>query len=269
MNFNIAEHRDIVDLSRPIIVSMESFADLKDAAVISDDGLYWNITFMYFDQDSRNNNYYPADDVRRSVEESFFVQENLRNRTWFGETEHPPADAPLSRFLFIEPARYAWNILSFEYAGDCYKGKIGLCAPLGTSIILPNIKQFGSNYASSCRIYTPNYIEKEMNGKKIYIKKYKMYPVTFDCVTTPGYRNCRAADPNTYSPSDIKTSESLNIIKFDNPADELLKMMKSSENCRILEDYFKIDLGKQAILLKDNKIKLSSENGVSVITSLD
>jgi hypothetical protein len=159
--------------------------------------------------------------------------------------------------------------LSLQYTSDSYKGKVGLCAPLGTSIILPNIKQFGSNYASSCRIYTPNYVEKEMNGRKIIIKKYRMYPITFDCVTMPGYKDCRVGNTNTYNPSDIKSNESFYYVKFDNPADELIRMMESTENCKILEDYFHVNLKKQAVLLKDNRVKLSTEDGVSIITSLD
>jgi hypothetical protein len=270
MDFNIAQHRDIIDLSRPVIISMENFTDLKNAAPVSDDGTIWDIDFMYLDIGSRNNNVYPIDDTRRSFEESIFVQENLRNRTWYGENEHPPADAPLSRFLFIEPTRYMWNILSFEFRGDKYSGRVGLCEPIGLSIVLPNVKRFGSNYASSCRIYTPNFIEKEMNGRKIVVKKYKQYPITFDGVTMPGYKKCRVADPDNYQPRPYgKESSSPFIdVKFDNPASEIMKIM-SSENCRILEDCYHVDFKKQAILMKDNKIKLSSEDGVSIIAPLD
>jgi hypothetical protein len=269
MDFNIKKHRDIVDLSKPVIVSMESFADLKNAASISDDGMRWEITFMYLDMVSRNKNVYAAGDTRRSMEESDFVQENLRNHTWFGEAEHPPADSPLSRFLFIEPTRYAWNILSHNFKGDSYRGIVQLCAPLGTGIILPNIKAFGSNYASSCRIYTPNFVEKQEGGSKIYIKKYRMYPCTYDCVTMPGYSNSRLADPLNYRPSSPRSAESSFVdVKFDNPASEFIKIM-SSENAKILEDYFGVDFRKRAVFLKDNKVRLSTEDGLSVITSLD
>jgi hypothetical protein len=267
MDFNIVQERDIIDLSRPIIVSMENFTDLKNAAPISDDGTIWEIDLMYMDLDSRNRNFYPVEDTRRSFEESDFVQENLRNRTWYGEYEHPPSDSPLSRFLFIEPTRYAWNILTLDFMKDKFRGKVGLCEPLGTQIILPNMKKFGSNYASSCRIYTPTYIEKEMNGKKICIKKYRQYPITFEAVTMPGYSSCRVADPLNYHPRPFGTESCIDI-KFNDPASELLKVM-SSENCRILEDYIRVDFKKQAVLMKDNKIKFSSEDGVSVIASLD
>jgi hypothetical protein len=267
MDFNLTTERDIIDLSKPIIISMENFTDLKNAASVSDDGTIWELDLMLLDKSSRNNNFYPIDDTRRSFEESDFVQENLRNRTWFGEYEHPPSDSPLSRFLFIEPTRYAWNILSLEFRGDKYRGRVGLCEPLGTSIILPNIKKFGSNYASSCRIYTPNFVVKETNGKKVYIKKYRQYPITFEAVTMPGYSDCRAANPNTYNPRPFG-KESFQDVLFDNPASELLKIM-SSENCRILEDYLHVDFKKHAILMKDNRVKLSSEDGVSLIVNLD
>jgi hypothetical protein len=270
MDFNIPQYRDIIDLSRPVIISMESFADLKNAASVSDDGSIWDIDFMYLDKASRNNNLYPIDETKRSFDESDFVQENLRNRTWYGEGEHPPADAPLSRFVFIEPTRYAWNILSLEFKADKYSGRVGLCDPLGTNIILPNMKRFGSNYASSCRIYTPNFIEKDMNGRKIVVKKYKQYPVTFDCVTMPGYKECRVADADSYRPRPYgkESFPAINDVIFDNPASELIKIL-SSENCRILQDCYHIDFKKQAVLLKDNKIKFSSEDGISVIAPLD
>ena len=176
----------LVDISRPIIVSCESFTELKNSKCVSDDGSIWDIDLMYFDMLSRNNNLYPMDDTKRSFQESTFVQENLRNRTWYGELEHPAAESSLSRFMFIEPTRYAWNIFEMHDAGDHFTGKVGLCAPLGTSIVLPNTRKFGSNYAASCRISTPNYITRNENGQKIYVKKYKMYPITFDLVTTPG-----------------------------------------------------------------------------------
>jgi hypothetical protein len=267
MDFNIKQKRDIIDLSRPIVVSMESFTDLKNAAPVSDDGMIWHIDLMYLDKNSRNSNLYIADDARRSFDESDFVQENLRNRTWYGENEHPPADSPLSRFLFIEPTRYAWIILTHEFKGDRYSGKVGLCDPLGTSIILPNVKRFGSNYASSCRIYTPNFIEKEQGGRKIIIKKYRMYPVTYDLVASPGYADCRVASPTNYHPTPI-SKESLDI-RFDHPEEELLKMM-SSENCRVLEDYCHVDFKKQVVIMGDNRVKFSTEDGgVSIVATLD
>lgn len=262
-----SKKRDFADLSKPIIVSMESYASLKDAKVVSEDGLTWHIPFMYFDTCSRNNNLYPADDCRRSFSESTFCQENLRNRTWYGELEHPPADSSMNRFMFIEPTRYAWNILTHEDKGDHFEGDVGLCAPLGTSIVHPNQERFGSNYAASCRIATPNYVVKEMNGKKVYVKKYKLFYVTYDCVTTPGIPSCRLVKDGVY-----KANESLAsmVAEFTNPANEIKKAIASEESGRIIEDIYGIDIMKtKAILTKDNKIKLSTESGQSATIALN
>ncbi len=273
---NIKTDDKLIDISKPIIVSMESYASLRDAKVISDDGLVWDIPLMYFDICSRNANLYPLQDTKQSFNESSFVQENLRNRTWYGELEHPPADSPMSRFMFVEPTRYAWNITTLEDRGDHYQGKVVLCAPLGTSIVHPNTKKLGSNYAASCRIATPNYVMKEMGGKKVYIKKYKMYPITFECVTTPGIPQCRLIKDGTYKPDPISMNtgtESFNasmIAEFTNPASEVVKMMASEESGRIIQDIYGIDYNKtNAILTKDNKIKLSTESGITATVALD
>lgn len=264
------KHREIVDLTRPIIVAMESYASLQDAKVVSDDGLTWHIPLMYFDVCSRNNNFYPSADTRKSFQESSFVQENLRNRTWYGEAEHPPADSPMSRFMFIEPNRYAWNLLTLEDKGDHFEGDVGLCAPLGTSVIVPNMKRFGSNYAASCRIATPNYVVKEQGGKKIYVKKYKLYPVTFDCVTTPGIPTCRLVQDGVYKAGPVGSSESAMIAEFTNPASEVVKMMESQESGKIIQDIYGIDFkNANAILTADNKVKLSTESGMTATVALN
>ena len=258
---------DIIDLSKPVLVSMESFQTLKDANVVSDDGLKWHITLMSFDVLSRNNNLYPADDTIRSTNESTFIQENLRNRTLFGELEHPPAGSELSRFLSIEPTRYAWNILSIENKGDRFEGDVMLCNPLGTSIVLPNIKMFGSNYASSCRIYTPNFIQKDGPNGKYFIKKYKMYNVTWDCVTMPGIPNCRLMNGNTYQPGQpdaSKAFESTNAIVFNNPESAIKDMLKSSEAAKVLSDYVGGDVSSTACIVGKNKVRYSTEDGIQV-----
>jgi hypothetical protein len=45
--------------------------------------------------------------------------------------------------------------------------------------------------------------------------------------------------------------------------------MMCSVNCKIIEDYCHVDFKKLAVLMKDNKVKFSSEDGVSIIASLD
>lgn len=267
--YNLKESREsynIANLAKPIIVSMESIAPLKEAHCVSDDGRLWDIPLMYFDECSRNLNMYPAEDTIRSFKESTFVNENLRNNTWYGEYEHPSADSPLSRFMFIEPTRYAWNILDMNILNDHIQGKVGLAAPLGTSIILPNLNSFGCNYAASCRISTPNYVVKDGgNGKKIFVKKYRMFPITFDCVTTPGISKCRLVrdgmykkEPvslNSVASAELKVkvagslgseSASAMVCEFTNPVNEIVKMIKSQESAMILEDMFNVDFSAES-----------------------
>ena len=53
---------------------------------------------------------------------------------------------------------------------------------LGLDIVKKNMDLYGTNYGVSCRISTPNYIVKEMNERKVFVKKYKMYPIMWDVV---------------------------------------------------------------------------------------
>lgn len=266
------EH-NIIDFSKPIMISCESLAPFTERNIISEDGRILHIDLMYFNSVSRNSNLYPREDTVRSFNESTWIQENLRNRTLFGELEHPESEASLERFMRVEPTRYAWNIMSIEDKGDHYEGDVGLCAPLGTSIVLPNMKDFGSNYAASCRISTPNYIVKDMNGRKVYVKKYKQFPITVDCVSTPGIPQCRLIKDGEYVPekqnvqTGVRTNESaspLFIAEFTKPEESIREMLKSKESGRILSDIYGIDFDKTNIVLtKDKKIKLSMESGIS------
>jgi len=277
---DLKKQHKLLDFSKPIMISCESLAPFTENNIMSDDGLTWYIDLMYFDVWSRNLNMYPKADIVRSFNESYWIQENLRNRTLYGELEHPPADASLERFMFVEPTRYAWNILSIEDKGDKYAGMVGLCAPLGTSIVLPNIKRFGCNYAASCRISTPNFIVKDMNGRKAYIKKYKAYPISFDLVTTPGIPTCRLikdgeyqAEPVTLNakpngnPFGTASNESASPIfnsVFSDPAKTIKDMLKSEESGRIVSDIFGIDFDKSSVIVtKDKKVKISMESGAS------
>ncbi len=269
INSNNKSSVDIIDLSKPILISMESFQTLTDAKVVSDDGRKWHINLMSFDTMSRNNNFYPADDTRRSFKESSFVQENLYNRTWFGELEHPPATSDLSRFLFIEPTRYAWNIQTLEDKGDHFEGDVVLCNPLGTSIALPNIKELGSNYASSCRIYTPNFVQKDGPNGKCYIKKYKMHVVTFDLVSCPGIPNCRLVDSAAYKAATTRALESVSTVVFNNPESTIRDMLKSSESAKVLEDYVGASFKHNSACIIGNKVRYSTDDGINVDVPLN
>ncbi len=183
----------VLNLNKPLLVSCESFVPFKtsNTKCMSDDGMLWYLDLMYFDELSRNSNFYPASDTKRSFRDSAWVQENLKNRNFYGELEHPPAESCMERFLRVEPTRYAINVLTLDDKGDHFAGKLGMAAPLGTGIVRPNIMMYGSNYGVSARISTPNFIEKRYNGRKIYIKKYKQYPIAFDLVTTSGLPKCK------------------------------------------------------------------------------
>jgi hypothetical protein len=269
----------IMDLRRPVMISMENFSYLVDSKCVSDDGKDWTITLMEYDTMSRNRSVYGKQDVLRSLQESTYVQENMQQRTWFAELEHPAKGADLDRFMYVEPTRYAWNILKYWDAGDVLKGQVHLCPPLGTSIVLPNVKELGSNYAASVRFYTPNFIEKnDENGQKYFVKQYKMYPVTFDCVSTPGLRKSRIIDPDHYNPGEYKPGESskesipasCDQVLFDNPAEQFKHMIMAEESSKILEDYFGFDMkSAKAFLTKNDRIELSTEDGLSMSVPLN
>lgn len=269
-DYFIDKDRDIVDFSKPIMVSCESIAPFTERNIVSNDGKILHIDLLYFDICSRNNNMYPREDTIRSFNESTWIQENLRNRTLFGELEHPSPESSLERFMFVEPTRYAWNILTMEDKGDHYEGDVGLCSPLGTTIALPNMKDYGCNYAASCRISTPNYVVKEYGGKKVYVKKYKQYPVTIDMVSTPGIPTCRLVKDGEYVAvkqnvnTGVESTNPLFIAEFSNPENAIRDMLKSKESGRILSDIYGIDFDKTKITLtKDKKVKLSVESGIS------
>ena len=126
-----------------------------------------------------------------------------------------------------------------------------------------------------------------MNGRKVFVKKYKMYPITWDVVTCCGIPQCRLikdgqyqADPrdlsmNRSSESGISTrkdsyDDGSNFI-FTDTAKEISKAVASTENAKIIADIYGIDFNKaeKAILTKDNRIKISNESGNVVSVALN
>lgn len=263
----------LIDLRRPILVSLESFVALKEAQVVNDDASEITIPLIQLDTLSRNKAEYPADDLIRSIKESRYVQENYAQKTWFGELEHPPQGSPMERFMYVEPTRYAWLIKEYKIQHDMIIGRCAFVPPLGDAIPQKIIAKHGSNYAASLRAYTPTFVKKQGPNGEYIIKKYPMYPVTFDCVTTPGLYKARMVDPDKY-PSLAQGRESVsamgressphfvkNII-FDNPEESLRKMICSEgrENLRILEDLFGFDSST-------SKLVINARDQVEVITS--
>jgi hypothetical protein len=274
----------LVDLRRPILLSMEDFNYLKDAKVASDDGLDYIITLMKFNQVSRNGSMYPKEDSLKSLNESVYVQESIKNRVLFGEMEHPeikePEEAPqkgkmpkvAKRFLRVEPTRRAWAILKYWDEGDILKGHVHLVPPLGTSILQPTIKDLGSNYAASVRWFTPHYLEQQDASGNVYlVKKYRMFPVTWDAVTLPGLPGSRLMEDAAYNPKPLgfasgpHSMESSHDIVINHPELELRDMILSEESCPILEDYFQMSMRDCRIMLtRDDRVDIATEDGVHV-----
>lgn len=272
--FSRSQERSIVDLRKPILVVLESFSTLQDLKVVSDDGSTIETTLIHLDTLSRNKTYYGGDDTQRSLDESKFVQENIAQQTWFGEFEHPPANSPLERFMFVEPTRYAWLIRKYWRTNDLIKGVCTFVPPLGTQIIEPIIKKIGSNFAASIRAYTPNFVKKDGPDGKYIIKKYPMYPVTFDCVTTPGLYKSRMVDPDVYGKLKKEKTGSENAssyIVFDNPENSLKKMLESEskESIKILEDLFNFDYASSNVILSKHHAEITSNENVKLKVPLN
>jgi hypothetical protein len=255
----------LVDLRRPILVTTESFNYLKDLEVVNDDASEIRATLIQFDELSRNKAEYPRDDLMRSMNESRYVQENYRNKTWFGELEHPPADAKMDRFMFVEPTRYCWLIKKYWEEGDCLKAICAFVPPLGTEIVQKIIQTQGSNWAASLRAYTPNFIKKQGSSGEYIVKKYPMYPVTFDAVSCPGLFKARLVDPNKFQAEAFGKESACRNIIFNQPEETLRSMLMSSENAPIIEDLFGIDFKRAKMLLtRDDRLEVTSESGIKM-----
>lgn len=261
------EHSEIIDISRPILVSLEAMGGIiKTDRKISDGQM--NITLIQFDTLSRNNAEYPADDLIRSIEGSRYVQENYAQRTWFGEDEHPAQNAPMDRFMFVEPARRAWLIKKYWVAGDKLEGTVAFVPPMGTAL-QEIIEKHDSNYAASLRAYTPNFVKKTGPRGEYVIKKFPMYPVTFDAVACPGLENARRYNPAEYKAAHANEAYHTDII-FNNPAEELKKMLNSSESAKMLQDMFHFDISKQMpVICGDNRVQFMSTEGQKIRVPLN
>jgi hypothetical protein len=231
---------------------------------------------------------YPKDDSMRSLNESVYIQESIKNRVLFGEMEHPEVKEPSEkevkemqkgktpkvskRFLRVEPTRRAWAILKYWDEGDVLKGHVHLVPPLGTSILLPTIKDLGSNYAASIRWFTPYYLEQQDSSGNVYlVKKYRMYPVTWDAVTIPGIPGSRLIEDGSFSPKPLgfaagpRAIESCRDIVIEHPEAELRDLILSEESCPILEDYFQMSMRDcRAMLVGDDRVEISTEDGIHV-----
>ena len=263
--------RDLIDLSKGILVSFESTAPITEMKPMSDDGRTFGIPLMYFDSISRNDNLYPAYDYVRSLDESTYVQECIAAKIWYGEAEHPDTEGlTLQRLTKVDPDRIAWRIHGYTRVNDRLDGVVTWMEPKGIDYwnrwkATPG----GNNIAASTRTYTPNYIKKEISGRTVLVKKYPMSPVTFDCVLMPGFKLARRQDPDTFATINntkdlVKGGLSeLNEFGYESVKQTILTPERfksdliSCESVTMLQDLYKFDM-------KNAKIK-SFENGRLIV----
>ena len=271
---------NVLDLSKPIIVTMESFTHLKDAKLVSDDGSIFEATLIDCDEISRNRTYYPLEDVIASMDDRR-VKERIEQKVFFGEAEHPSSDSeegiPLKRLMRVEPSRISHRIDNYWAAGNIIKGIIQWAGPFGDTY-RKMLVEHGSNLAMSIRAYTPNYIKKNDKDGDYVIKKHLMFITTFDCVMLPGLKNARIMNPDQYTDItknnktnittnktngsiNIKTSESMVEIAYSNPINEIKNLLRSEEGASIVSDLFNIDFSKSDMNISGNTLLVQTENG--------
>lgn len=266
----------VLDLSRPILVTMESFSHLKDAKLLSDDGSVFEATLINCDQISRNRTYYPLEDVVASMQDRR-VQERIEQKCFFGEAEHPANDAieqlPLKRLMRVEPSRWSHRIDNYWVEGNDIRGTIQWAGPFGETY-RKALVEHGSNLAFSIRAYTPNYVKKNDSNGEYVVKKHLMYIATYDCVTHPGLADARIMNPDKFSDIsktnkltvnsfnnklNVKSSENFMEIAYTRPVEEIRELAFSEEGCSVISDMFGIDFSK------DN-MTITGKNTVSLVT---
>lgn len=268
----------VIDLSQPIIITMESFSHLKDAKLVSDDGKIFETTLINCDVISRNRTLYMLEDVMASMQHDF-VAERINQKVFFCEAEHPFSESgdetmlPLKRLMRVEPSRWVCRIDSYWADGSDIKGIVQWCGPFGETYrdLLVN---HGSNFAMSIRAYTPAHIVKEDANGKYVIKKHLMYIASYDCVTKPGLRDARIMNPNRYTEitrnDKITTSTKIGSIEkissenfsevcYKNVIDEIRDMSRSQESMDIASTIFGIDFEKC-------KMAITGKNSLSVVS---
>jgi hypothetical protein len=206
---SIVSKGKLIDFNKPIVCSIESFVSEGAAKVdiIDEKKRIVQTRLAELGTISRNRCFYGIEEVMRSLKESRYVQENLSQNTWFGEKEHPPRNCDMKRFMKIDDDRISHSIRKYWFDGEFISGIVQYIPPWGPSI-WDWITNADANMAFSLRIYTPNYIEKQDGNGKYIVKSYPMYPVTFDCVNTPGYRKCRINDPDSFAAQNSNYLES-------------------------------------------------------------
>lgn len=267
---------NIIDLDKPIYISMESMSVIKDMLKYNPDGSF--NARLQKSEISRNKAFYGYDDLVKSLTHSTMIKERVANRVWFGELSHPPKGSQLDRLFTIDDSRISHSIEKWwtDPNNESIEAKIRWVKPLG-----PTCKDWvdngGSNMAFSLRAYTPNYVKKKNElGMEYVVKKYPIHCVTYDAVQIPGHYTARIADPDKFAKNnpDIKGMEEydgLYSFEIDDPSEQLKEIILSQENHKILEDVFEIDSIKDCDVIFKNKGQavIQMKDGISMNISLD
>ena len=278
----------LINVNRPMYMAVEQFSDIVKLANIDPENKVCYPTLMITDKASRNGSVYCGPDYINSVEQSVYIQEQLKAGCWFGELTHPPSDCSQERFLTVDHNNISHRICSHVVHGNTITGKVKFVAPKGN--ILWDWITSGSNIAFSVRVLTPTYVKKKNEQGQTYIYKYgKMIPITYDAVFVPGFREARMLDIDKYDASledlndpnlklfkqkykdewdlIVKSRESFSkeeILKFS----DLKTLMQSQETAAILEDVFEFSMEDAKITLGNNivNIKINDNKSLKIPT---
>lgn len=289
----------IINLTkRPIMRACESFVELsKIANIHEEDRSFHDVTLIELDAMSRNRSVYDSESYKTSWEESFFVQEQLKADTFFGELGHPDPECSQDRFMTVDMNNISHKIRDHRYEnGNIVKGTIKLHKPKGD--IVWDWVTGGSNIAVSIRVLTPTYVKKKDQQGREYIFKYgKFMPISYDIVLIGGFYNAKIADADKYDARQF-SSEALRLnTKTNNFKEEVIKkynlsreevdrmfytdksaysqesylkssdlksILKSEETVRRLEDLYGFSLENTDILMLDDQVRININSKESV-----
>lgn len=284
--YSVPKKQSIIDFSKPFLCSVEGYNPVPITQmldVVDEKNRIIITRLAQCDNISRNRCFYGLEDVLWSLKNSNYVQECISQGIWLGELEHPDRGCDLPRFMRIEDDRISHVIKKYWAEGEFLKGVVQLIPPKG-DIVWRWITEANMNMAFSLRIYTPHYIKKKDKAGVEYVHKTRpMYPVTFDIVKTPGYKNIRVVDPNSFASknqyyitngkSDLGT-EGYIIDWFDsNPSDGIKKVLNSTgaEDLNIVSDLLGEDLQKARAFFnsKNMSVIFSTEDSKEITMSLN
>lgn len=253
------ERNKIIDLNKPVLcVSTESYSQLKEVAVVDEEKQRINTLLLPLDEISRNRTCYHGASVWTAIESDTVFNERLRNRSLFAEMGHPDKSCTKERFCDIDPENAVGVYQSIYKKGNEVWGTMDFIGKKG-NFVWDLIKNHDHNPAFSCRLWTPNWVEKKDANGQPYVEKFKdMIPITFDYVQLPGYRKARAVNPDVYGAASNAT-ESFDISKkYIDDADALVK---SSEGMKKIADFYNIDTdSKKLVYSREGYVTIYDRN---------